>query len=354
MGRVYQVPPILRWRLNGRSGLAQEVVVAAVVSLACGGDAVEPTPENEEIHYQVLPGTRKALEVLGEPSGLNPGAVIGRLVLHAQAIEEYEAAAETDRAAAALARSKADELLAASERREVEVGRREALVLEAEAQLRRDAGMSRDAVQLLAGLVADGADRDQVLAWGRALAAAGVDPGSAAALMARQDIGGLVGWSRRLEANCQEAQGIADKLAREVRALREARDQLARQSADLEASGEALRQALGEGERYLGRLEGACRDLGAGLDFLHWQGVRRVDNLPALTCMALAAVLCLAAAESDDVEVVLPPDFPRRPVPCAVRASELGAHLVPAELVAGFRRASGDHHAYVAALTAPG
>lgn len=216
----------------------------------------------------------------------------------------------------------------------------EAELQDANAELIRQVGMSRRAVELMNELIQAGATKADVLAWGEALLASGVDPAEAATLMRKENIGGLLGWAKRIQESIQAAQPILVRLNEEIQSRKLALAEVERRLADTQ---KRLAGILAEEKRELSNLsdlQSAVAELGLYVDILRAQGAT-VADLPKLAGRALAGAILMAsvAENGDDVLSTGQNVALGRIIPQKMMLSEVPGMLAPDEVYEGMRRA---------------
>jgi DNA-binding transcriptional MerR regulator len=232
------------------------------------------------------------------------------------------------------ARAKAEE----AERREADANARmaqveqaEAQLLAADAELRRQVGLSRAALRLVTECLDAGCTRDDVLATLAVIRHSGLDPHEVARNLQRENIRGLLDWGAQLRQACEVAEASATSLREQVSALRQAIQKLQEQRARLEKELEGARADLEAALRKTVMVEATARDLGLYVEALKNQGVERIEQLPPATGRLLAGTILFAVAEAyGDDPVTVAPGF-GHPVPVQVTMKELAFSLAPRE-----------------------
>ena len=272
----------------------------------------------------------------GEPVSLTRSEVVAWLARSAMAIREAEAeaarlleAARRDREEAARVLEEARE----EQRRQAEALQERARELaEAEAELRRQTGLSRWALGLLADLGGQGLSKDEILGVAELIRASGLDPTEVARAMRRLDPPGLVSWARRLQQATAELQQELLSLREEVAAHKQA---LSQHETALREAEERRRAALAEAEAArmrADRLTAAAEELGLYLPALGSQGLP-LEALPEHLGRVLAGITLLACVQAHGDALVRVPRSPERgrPIDVELLLSEIPYLLAPRE-----------------------
>jgi hypothetical protein len=294
---------------------------------------------------RVMRRIRAEAEATGEEAPFGDrGEFVGWLVARVEAVAEAEEKAmalleeaEAEREEARRVRADAESWVSAARQ---DIARAEQEIAEADAELRRQTGLAKWALGLLADLGAEGMSRDDVLAVAKAMRASGLEPGEVARAMEREDVQGLVGWANRLRQACETMAGEYQKRAEENAALKRANAELRR---GVEEATKALEEAEAEAraaKAYAERVRRTAEELGIYLQAIGSQGMR-VEDMPEEMARVLAGVILLAAVDTHgDAQLLVPANVAmRRMLPMEVLLSELPYVLAPREAYARMREA---------------
>ena len=210
-------------------------------------------------------------------------------------------------------------------------------VEQASQEVARHVKLSREALDLITGLMAEGYTESQVFRSLRAIREAQIEPLELADTLA--EAGGLMALVVQLEAARQEAQRIKTGLLEEVAALKMARGELSTQAQELSAEVEARSIAIQRADRQIASLQATAQDLGIYLPAIANYGAARIEDLPKAQARVLAGIILTAAVEGGGDEAFQIPPGPNRLMGGEARLSEIPGWLAPREAYQELRKA---------------
>ena len=294
------------------------------------------TPDEMAVLDALQSTLAAALRRDGEAGAPTRSDVVSWLARSAMAIRDAEAeasrlleAARRDRAEAARVLEEARE---ERRRQQAALEQRAAELAETEADLRRQTGLSRWALGLLADLGGQGLSREDILGVAELIRASGLDATTVASAMRRLDPPGLVSWARRLQQATADLQQELVSLREEVAAHQKARSD---HEVLLREAQEQRRAALAEAEAArmrADRLTAAAEELGIYLPALGSQGLP-LEALPEHLGRVLAGIVLLACVQAHGDALVRVPRSPERgrPIDVDLLLSEVPYVLAPKE-----------------------